>query len=123
MKFVVLDKTFNICKLSSPVIISNPYNFLSLTADSVTLVCPEEDTPDNAIEIMQTWSCIEIVGVSSINESGIISSLSKILASGNIPIYVVSTFDAVFVFIDSNRIINAIQLLEANGHSIESLSY
>lgn len=123
MKFVVLDKTFNICKLSSPVIINHPYNFLLITADSTTLVCPEEDTPSNALEIVQTWSCIEIVGVTSINESGIIASVSKILASGNIPIYVTSTFDAVFIFIDSNRIINAIQLLESNGHSIESLLY
>ncbi len=118
---MMLEDKFSINKLPQfgeiPVIFTKgDMCFTSRTDDELTIICPEFMAPNN-VQQEEGWRCLKVISSGNISkEIGILATLSKPLADANIPIFVVTTFSHVFVFMMEEHLVKAVHLLQQAGH-------
>ena len=96
-----LDSRFSVCKVDdySGVDLSQPFCFIGATDEENSLVCPEGLVPGNTTERDDGWKGLRIVGQLDFSLIGILARISKILASNEIGIFAVSTYNTDYIFI------------------------
>lgn len=92
---------------------------LTRTGDETSVVSDVEMVPPGSIS-QPGWRCLSVIGPLDFSLTGILASLSKVLAEAGIPIFVISTFDTDHILIMDNRVSSAIKVLKKSGHEIES---
>ncbi len=120
MELKVLDGEFCICKLSGIDInlADMQYCFFAKTEDEASLVCRKESLPDSAAIIDGQWRGMRIVGQLDFALVGILSKIANILASENVALFTVSTFDTDYFFVKEYNLEKAINALSKNGYAI-----
>ncbi len=98
MELQLLPQTFSVCKLRDlPGIgAQEPYCFLGVTDDEISLVCPLENVPVQTIAREDGWRGFRVRGKLDFSLIGVIASIS----SGR---YLSISNMVLFVFIDSPR--------------------
>ncbi len=120
MTIETLDKDFCVCRLkSADNVIINEFTFLSVTDEEISLVCPEENIPDNTETAERGWRGFRIKGVLDFSLIGILSKISDILAKGKIGIFAVSTYNTDYIFVKKESFGRALELLKANGYNVK----
>ena len=94
-------------------------DFLSVTRtpDEVSVVSLVDDVPEDA-EVEAGWSCLKVAGPLAFELTGVLASLSGVLANAAIPIFVVSTFDTDYLLVRTQDLARAREALEADGHQV-----
>lgn len=110
-------ESFTVCQLPdvSAVDLSRPLYFLSKTAEEVSLVCPSDCVPANAVKSESGWSMFRIEGQLDFGLIGILAEITSLLAGKGISVFAVSTFNTDYVLVKSDRFTEARSLLEAAG--------
>ncbi len=85
------------------------------TGDELSIVCPEGRPPDDAI-IERGWIALQLEGPFPFSLTGVLASFLQPLASAQIPIFAISTFDTDYVLIKHASLDQAIAALCAAGH-------
>lgn len=118
MKIKSLPCLFSISKVNTvePGILNNKYVFISRTDEEISLVCPTNITPLEVTDREDGYRGYRIEGMLDFSLIGIIADISSSLAEGNIPIFVISTFNTDYFFIKNKYAIKAMQLLKAKGY-------
>ena len=117
----LLDGEYAVWKAASGVDapVTGGGDFLSVTRtpDEVSVVSLVDDVPEDA-EVEAGWSCLKVAGPLAFELTGVLASLSGVLANAAIPIFVVSTFDTDYLLVRTQDLARAREVLEADGHQV-----
>lgn len=118
MMLQLLDPVFCVCKVAdfSQVDWTAEFIFIAKTDDECSLVCPDNMIPANQTAIEPDWRAIKIVGTLDFSLVGIIAKISAILATRQISLFVVSTFNTDYVLVKQTKLAQTLEVLEAEGY-------
>ena len=82
MELKKLDGSFSVCKVVdySMVNLNSTYCFIGKTDEENSLVCLQEEVPENTIEREDHWKAFRIQGILDFSLIGILSEISTLLA-------------------------------------------
>ena len=118
----LLDETFSIhslavdSKIPSEVFEASVY-FIGKTFEEISIVLPSSITL-NSEDCEPDWQALEVVGPLDFILTGILSSISTVLANEKISIFAISTFDTDYVLVKNNTLNAAIEALRANHYQV-----
>ena len=117
----LLPETFAVCKVNDLTQVDwhLPYCFAGHTDTECSLVCREQDVPENAIKIEYGWRCFRIQGMLDFSLVGILADLSKVLADAGIAIFAISTYDTDHILVSAKQCDQAQQALRAAGYAMK----
>lgn len=115
-----LAPRFAICKVPdySGADLSAPFSFTGATDEELSLVCPEEHVPENALVRDDGWRAFRIIGQLDFSLTGILAGIAKVLADERIGIFAVSTFNTDYVLTKEENFDRALSALEAAGYRV-----
>ena len=119
-----LPETFAVSKLSadSPIpgwATSGSLVSITRTRDELSIVCREEDVPDDLSCCERAWRCLRVAGQIDFALVGVLASLVNPLARAGIPVFVLSTFDTDYLLIKAENFETAVKTLHDVGHHLE----
>jgi len=122
LKLKLLDETFSIHSLApqSPIpsqVFDAPIYFLAKTFGEVSIVLPS-DIEIKTEDVEPDWQALEVVGPLDFTLTGILSSISTVLANEKISIFAISTFDTDYILVKSKNINRAINALRKNNYQV-----
>jgi len=120
MNLKIIDKSFAICKIQdlSKVNFNAEYYFLSKTDTELSLVCTQQDVPQNATHIDTGWKAFRIEGTLDFSLIGILSKISSLLAENQIGIFAISTYNTDYILTKLENFEKAIEVLVSSGYRI-----
>lgn len=115
-----LSHDFSVCKVSdfSSVNLGAEFCFLAKTDEENSLVCLTADVPENCIAREDGWSAFRISGVLEFSLIGILSRITTSLASVQIGVFAISTYNTDYILVKKERFAEAIEALRAAGYEI-----
>ena len=116
-----LDVRLSVCKVDdySSIDISRPFCFTGSTDEELSLVCPIDMVPGNTTERDDGWKAFRIVGTLDFSLIGILAKLSKILASNEIGIFAISTYNTDYILTKEENFDKALEVLRSAGYKIK----
>jgi len=124
MRIKVMPGKFAVCRLVNAAVLpdtlgdAQPF-FLAVTPDEISLVCPSDVVPPDALEVEDDWALLQVVGPLDFGLVGVIADLSRTLAGAGIPIFVASTYLTDYLLVKADRLHDAVRVLKAEGHTID----
>ena len=120
MELHILEPVFSICKLRdlSAADCSAQFCFLSKTDEEISLVCPSDHAPADALERDDGWKGFRIQGVLDFSLVGILAEIAAVLARRQISVFAVSTFNTDYLFTKAENFANALTALAAAGYRV-----
>ena len=111
---------FSVCKVAdySGVDLTKPFCFTGTTDEENSLVCPETLVPANTIERDDGWRGFRIKGQLDFSLIGILARISEVLASNEIGIFAISTFNTDYILTKEENFEKAKKALENAGYVI-----
>jgi len=91
--------------------------FIAKTYEEVSIVLPESIKIESD-DVEPDWQAFEVVGPLDFLLTGILSSISAVLAKEKISIFAISTFDTDYILVKSNKVAEAITALRSNDYQI-----
>ena len=121
MELELLKESFSICRLSSPddVDMDAEFTFFSRTDGELSLVCPTKAAPDCEKRV-DGRRALRVKGALDFSLVGVIAKISNALAEKKIPVFVVSTYDTDYIFVEEARLDEAVAALEGAGCEVSS---
>ena len=115
-----LDVKLSVCKVTdySGIDISRPFCFTGATDEELSLVCPTETVPDNTTDRDDGWRAFRIVGMLDFSLIGILAKISDILASNEIGIFAVSTFNTDYILTKEDNFDKTLEVLRDSGYKL-----
>jgi len=100
-----------------PQVFSAPLYFIAKTYDEVSIVLPQNIAIESD-EFEPDWQALEVVGPLDFTLTGILSSISTVLANKKISIFAISTFDTDYVLVKKDTLSAAIAALKSNDYDV-----
>lgn len=115
-----LNDRFSVCKVKDygSIDLRQPFCFIGVTDEENSLVCPEEMVPDNTTERDDGWRGFRIIGQLDFSLIGILARISKILASSEIGIFAISTYNTDYILTKEESFRKAMDVLKNSGYEI-----
>ena len=98
-------------------VLSSDLYFIGKTADEISIVCESQIELDSE-EQEPGWQALEVLGPLGFSLSGILSNISGVLASANISIFAISTFETDYIMVKSLHMDDAIKALKKDGYKV-----
>ncbi len=89
--------------------------FIMRTDDELCVISPEFMAPTN-VQQETGYRCFRVDAHLSLQEIGVVATLSKCLADANISIFVISTFNTDYIFFREENLLKAVKALQQAGH-------
>jgi hypothetical protein len=127
MKLVILPEKLAVCHMAPeqeiPAWVWQRRTLLSITytRDELSLVCTQDSVPPEVVS-EQGWRAFQVQGPLDFSLTGILAALAGPLATGGIPIFVLSTFETDYILVREQHLSAAKALLEQEGHLVTSFS-
>jgi hypothetical protein len=123
MHLSILNGTFAICRLlpGDPLPAWLPMGgFVSFTRtdEELSVVCSETVVPEG-IRSERGWRILKVQGPLDFSLTGILASLSGVLADANISLFAISTFDTDYLLVLEAQLEQAVAVLGRSGHSVD----
>lgn len=118
----VIRDSFAVCRFDAfkeipESVLNSSFFSVTKTADELSIVCPEENIPEVSMA-EPNWRCLKIHGPLDFTTTGIISSLTSVLAQADISVFVFSTFDTDYIMVKDFELDRAIDTLNKSGHQV-----
>lgn len=84
------------------------------------MVCAQANVPAN-VKCERDWRALKIEGQLDFALTGILASIATPLADAGISIFALSTFDTDYVLVKTEKLQQAINVLQSAGHQIANL--
>ncbi len=94
------------------------YCFLGKTDEEISLVCPVEDVPANAIRREDGWRAFRVQGALDFSLIGILAKIAGLLAENGGSIFAVSTYNTDYVLVKKESYPKALEVLARAGYTI-----
>lgn len=122
LKLSVLNYSLGVCKLDKKDSIpqwafNSEFFSITKTQEELSIVCREDIIP-NHIKFEGHWRALKVEGPLDFSLIGILASISSILASANISIFAISTFDTDYILLKEDNLNKALEILGNNGYKV-----
>ena len=116
-----LSVQLSVCKVEdySDINLDQPFCFTGRTDEEKSLICPTEIVPDNTINREDGWRAFRICGELDFSLIGILARIAKILASNQIGIFAVSTYNTDYILTKAEDYDRALSVLKNAGYSMK----
>ncbi|AOT08557.1 ACT domain-containing protein [Pseudoalteromonas luteoviolacea] len=116
----ILQQDFTIHSLDNDAeipaqVLQSDIFFIAKTTEELSIVCPS-DIKVESFAAEPYWRAIEIIGPLGFSLTGIMSNISGVLASANVSIFSISTYDTDYILVKEQQLNNAIQALRKDGY-------
>ena len=113
-----LDIRFSVCKVSdySGIDLMQPFCFTGTTDEEHSLVCSEALIPENTTSRDDGWRCFRITGQLDFSLIGILARISELLASNEIGIFAISTYNTDYILTKEENFEKALKVLKDAGY-------
>lgn len=110
----------SVCKVINynNIDLSQPFVFTGSTDQEMSLVCPTELVPDNTTNREDGWRVFRIQGMLDFSLVGILARIAKVLASNQIGIFAISTFNTDYILVKDENFDKALTVLKNAGYPI-----
>jgi hypothetical protein len=120
LKLRLLDEKFAVSRLPQfaelpSVVAKGELCFMMRTDDDLTIICPEFMAPTN-VHQEAGYRCIRTHGALALNDAGTVLSLVQPLSEASIDIVSLTTFNAAYIFLREEHLVQATQVLQKAGH-------
>lgn len=114
MRLKLLPALFGILKLHPPQafpawLSTADAFFVAQTEDEFSIICPQVHIPAD-LDYSPNWRCLRADGDLAFDEVGVIAKLSKPLADAGMSLFLVSTHDRDYVFVQTDELENALSI-------------
>ena len=108
---------FSVCKVSdySGIDLMQLFCFTGTTDEEYSLVCPEALVPENTTSRDDGWRCFRIAGQLDFSLIGILARISTLLASNEIGIFAISTYNTDYILTKEENFEKALKVLKDAG--------
>ena len=115
-----LQPRFSVCKVTdySGIDLTKLFCFTGTTDEENSLVCPETLAPENTIVRDDGWKGFRIIGQLDFSLIGILAQISKVLASNEIGIFAISTYNTDYILTKEENFEKALKALKNAGYEI-----
>ena len=96
---------------------TGPLSAVIRTPEELTIVCSQTAVP-GALQCDLNWLAFKLEGPLPFSMTGVLASLLGPLASGSIPVFVVSTFDTDYILVKADQAQRAGEIFKAEGHKV-----
>lgn len=120
MKIKFFKEDFSVVKLRdlTKLDVSQDLFFLSKTPDELSLVCPTQQAPENALKADHGWKAFRVEGELDFALVGILARITGVLAEKKISVFAVSTYDTDYVLIKQVKVEEAREALREAGYEV-----
>ena len=120
MELKIITDKLTVCKVAdiADIDMSAEFYFIGKTDEELSLVCKTEDVPLKTIERDDGWRGFRIVGKLAFSLIGMLACISEVLASNQISIFAVSTFNTDYIFTKEEKFEKALKILKDTGYVI-----
>ena len=117
MKLEVLRPVFSVCRIGSlaQADLSAEFCFVGKTDQELSLVCPQDRAPRDALAREDGWRAFRVAGVLDFSLVGILARLSAALAAAGVGIFAVSTYNTDYILVKQDDLPRALAALRAAG--------
>ena len=118
MRLEVLGPAFSVCKVCKITgeMLSADFCFAARTDRELSLVCPQQDAPPDALAREDGWRAFRVAGTLDFGLVGILARLSSALAGAGIGLFAVSTYDTDYILVKRENLDRAVAALKAAGY-------
>lgn len=115
-----IEQELSICKVSDvrDLDLDLRFYFIGRTDEEISLVCETSRVPGKTLICEDGWKAFRIQGPLDFSLIGILSEISGILASNDIGIFVVSTFNTDYILVKKKNFEKALNVLADHGYEI-----
>ena len=118
----VLDNEFSIYRFQPdapvpPYVIESSFYCVSKTEEELTIVCDSSIELDGGVKNAD-WSCFKILGPIDLSVIGVLAGVSAVLASAQISIFALSTYDTDYILVKSAHLERAKTVLGEAGYDV-----
>lgn len=101
MKAEWLPGEFTVCQIGdvSDADLSASFTFFARTDEEISLACPSERCPENALRREAGWRCFRVAGPLDFSLVGILAKITGCLKDAGIPVFAVSTYNTDYVLV------------------------
>lgn len=122
LQLSVLSYSLGVCRLDKKDSIpqwafNSDFFSLTKTQEELSIVCREDIIPTH-IKFEGYWRALKVEGPLDFSLIGILASISSILASANISIFAISTFDTDYILLKEDNLNKALEVLSNNSYEI-----
>jgi hypothetical protein len=121
MNLLVLDGDFAVCRLAPdvelPPIPCDTFFSVTRTPDETSLVCGADQIPEG-IECEPDWRILKVDGPLDFDLVGILAALTSPLATADISVFAISTFETDYLLVRSRDLERSIETLTDAGHTV-----
>ena len=122
LTIVVYPETYAICRLAADSLVpawAAEARFLSVTRtpSELSIVCEERAVPQG-IHAERGQRLMQVEGTLAFALTGVLASLAAPLATAEIGIFAVSTYDTDYLLVAKDSLQEATEVLEAAGHVV-----
>lgn len=103
---------------TSEVDFTKPYTFLSVSKDTITLVCPMDYTPAHIILREDGWKGFKCEDTLYTCNAGGLAKIAAVLDEAGIPILMTADVNTDYIFLKEEHFTKALYTLEQNGCKI-----
>ena len=112
----IFEGTFAVCNINclddiKEILEHDSFLSLTVTDDEISVVIEEKLIPHDS-DCEKGWKILKIDETLDFSLTGVISSITKILADANIPVFVISTFNTDYILIKSDNLERAVNVLK-----------
>ena len=123
-KLYLLPERMAVCRLSPTAPIPDWAGSSGLlafirTRDELCVVCAEADVPAY-ITTEPGWRTLQVQGPLDFSQVGVLASLATTLASADISLFALSTFDTDYLLVKQSHLKQAVEALTQAGHQVVS---
>lgn len=119
----VLTGTYAVCRLDAdadvPDWVSGAVTSVTRAPGELSIICSQDVVPSD-VTSESGWSCLRVVGPLDFSLVGVIASLTAVLATANLSVFVVSTFDTDCLLVKQAELETAVNSLTAAGHVVSA---
>jgi len=117
-----LDVLLSVCKVEdySQINLSQQFCFTGVTDEEMSLVCPTDIVPENTTDRDDGWRAFRIVGTLDFGLIGILARISTILASNEIGLFAISTYNTDYILTKDENHEKALNVLKNSGYIFRS---
>ena len=121
LQLVIEEGRFGVCRLGAaervPEWVPNDgFCSVTRTREELSVVCDEVAIPSE-VNCERGWRMLRVAGTQAFTLAGVLSSVLEPLATAEISIFAISTFNTDYVMVKAEDFERAVEMLAKAGHS------
>jgi hypothetical protein len=98
------------------------FTSITRTHDELSIICDQRALPDDlaeAISVARDWVLLRVEGPFSFEVTGVLATLSAVLAEAGIVILAIATYQTDYLLVKAYQVESAVAALRGAGHRVE----